>query len=61
MIQSNTAENSLLDAIKNETTAEIYLSDTSVEQFIKDVQQLIKLHADRAAILQAIELLQKFI
>ena len=54
-------QNALLAAVKNETTAEMYLSETSAKQFIIDVQQLIKLHADRDAIRQAIELLQKFV
>ena len=54
-------QNGLLAAVKNETTAELYLSDTSAKQFVNDVHELIKIHADRDAIRQAIEFLQKFV
>lgn len=55
------AQNGLLDAVKSDIAADLYLSEVTSAQFIADVHALIKEYSDKGAIKKAIAELQKLI
>ena len=59
--EAGIAQNPLLDAIKSESNADLYLCDVTIAQFIADVEALIKEFSDKGAIKRAIAELQKLV